>query len=127
MEFKDEVQSVCEHAFKLLKLKNTHFRPIKRRKILNTKKSFVIGRTNLRTGLISIDIHTPKKREPRKISSILRILAHEAAHHQKKPFHQLFKGRIINRQHYPAFYRQVTRNVEKLKKDKILCKYFKYS
>ena len=124
MDFENEVQSVCEHAFKILKLHKLHFKPIRRRKAINTKRSFAIGRTNLKTGLISIDIFTPKKREPKKISSILRVLAHEAAHHQKKPYRQLFKGRIINRQHYPAFYRRVNKNVERLKKDKMLKSYF---
>jgi len=118
------VQLVCERALKTITRKKLKFRPMQRRTRVNTKRGFVIGRTSLKTGLITIDIWTPKKREPKKISSILRVLCHEAAHHQKKPYHQRYKGRWIIRQHYPGFYRQVAKNIEKLKKDKTIGKYF---
>ena len=91
---------------------------------VDSKRGFVIGRTNLRTGSISIDIFTPKQRKQKKISSILRTLCHEVAHHQKLPFRQKHRGRWIIRQHYPEFYNKVTKNIEKLKKNKDLLKYF---
>ena len=84
---------------------------------INPNRGYVIGRTNLKTGLITIDIFTPSKREPKKMSSILRTLCHEIAHHQKPPFRQLHRGRLISRQHYPKFYKQVNKNIEILKKD----------
>ena len=127
------IQTACDHAIEILKIrycniiwaKNLRFRPMQRKNNrVNTKHGYVIARTNLKTGLITIDILTPKKREPKKISSILRSLAHEIAHHQKPPYRQRYKGRIITRQHFPIFYRQVNRNILKLKKDKILSKYF---
>ena len=124
MVHKEIVQLVCERALKTITRKKLKFRPMQRRTRVNTKRGFVIGRTSLKTGLITIDIWTPKKREPKKISSILRVLCHEAAHHQKKPYHQRYKGRWIIRQHYPGFYRQVAKNIEKLKKDKTIGKYF---
>jgi hypothetical protein len=108
----------------VLGAKNLRFRPMRRTKPVNKKHSFAIGRTNLKTGLITIDILTPTKREPKKISAILRILCHEVAHHQKKPFLSRYKHKIINRQHYPEFYEQVNRNIEILKSDKRLNKYF---
>ncbi|MEA3464279.1 MAG: hypothetical protein U9R14_04395, partial [Patescibacteria group bacterium] len=120
-----KVQIVCDYALKTLQAKKLRFRPMKRKNNhVNTKHGYVIARTNLKTGLITIDILTPKKREPKKISSILRTLAHEITHHQKPPFQQRHKGRWINRQHYPNFYRQVNRNILKFKKDKILSEYF---
>ena len=123
--FEQEVQNVCAKALSSLDLNRLKFRPMRRRDDrVNTKRGFVIGRTNLKTGLITIDIFTPKFRKPKKISSILRTLSHEAAHHQKPPYRSRFRGRIINRMHYPIFYRQVTRNINKLKKDKILGIYF---
>ncbi len=96
------------------------------RRIRPIKKgcSFVIGRTNLKTGLITIDILTPKQRKPKKISSILRTLCHEIAHHQKPPYKQLYRFKWINRQHYPKFYKQVSKNIDKLKSDLRLLKYF---
>jgi len=121
-----EVEEACRRALAVFNLSRLRFRPMRRQtSFINTKKSYVIGRTNLKTGLITIDVFTPKFRKPKKISSILSTLAHEAAHHQKPPYRSRFRGRIINRSHYPIFYHQVTRNIKKLKKDKILGNYFK--
>ncbi len=123
--FEQEVSDICGQALNLFGLSRLKFRIMRRQNDrVNTKRGFVIGRTNLKTGLITIDIFTPKFRKPKKVSSILRTLAHEAAHHQKMPYRSRYKGRIINRMHYPVFYRQVTRNIKKFKKDKILSKYF---
>lgn len=120
-------RAACDRALAALNIKNLRFRPmIRKNNRVNTRRGYVIGRTNLKTGLITIDIFTPKFRKPKKISSILRTLAHEAAHHQKPPYRQRHKGRIIARQHYPIFYRQVNRNILKLKKDKILSEYFNF-
>ena len=125
MTHEQTTQTVCDHALKILKLKKLHFRPMQRKNNrVNTKHGYVIARTNLKTKLITIDILTPKQRKPKKIASILRTLAHEIAHHQKPPFRQRYKGRWITRQHYPAFYRQVNKNILRLKKDKILNKFF---
>ena len=97
---------------------------MKRKALIKKGSGFAIARTNLKTKLITIDILTPRKRQPKKIASILRTLCHEAAHHQKKPFRQRFKGHWITRQHYPRFYKQVKRNIEKLKNNKVLKNYF---
>jgi len=120
------VQKVCNSALEILEVgEKIKFRPMRRKdNRVNTKRGFVIGRTNLRTGLITIDIYTPKKREPKKISSILRTLCHEVAHHQKMPFRQRFRGKWIARQHYPEFYDQVSKNIEKLRKNEELKRYF---
>lgn len=118
-------RAACDRALAALNIKNLRFRPMKRKNNrVNTRRGYVIGRTNLKTGLITIDIFTPKFRKPKKISSILRVLAHEAAHHQKPPYRQRHNGRIIARQHYPIFYKQVNRNISKFKKDKALSGYF---
>jgi hypothetical protein len=122
----EDIQKICDWALGVLKIENLHFRPMKRKNNhVNTKRGFVIGRTNLKTGLITIDILTPKKREPKSIAGILKTLCHEAAHHQKRPYRQRYNGKLIIRQHFPIFYRQVTRNINKLKKDKYLKEYFK--
>ena len=126
MEFEQEVQNVCDRALILFGIDRLKFRPMRRKDDrVNTKRGFVIGRTNLKTGLITIDIFTPKFRKPKKISSILRTLAHEAAHHQKMPYRSRFRGRIITRIHYPILYRQVTKNINKFKKDRALEVYFR--
>ena len=121
MDFEKEVQMICNQALSIFGYPNLHFRPMRKQEDhVNTKRGFVIGRTSLKTGLIAIDIFTPKERRTKKISAILRTLCHEVAHHQKQPYRQRFRGRIINRIHYPVFYRQVQRNIDKLKKNKLL-------
>jgi len=124
-KFANEVQHICDEALKILGAGKLRFSPMKRKNNrVNTKRGFVIGRTNLKTGSITIDIFTPKKREPKKISAILKTLCHEVAHHQKPPYKQFYKFKWINRQHYPEFYEQVTDNIERLKRNNIFKKYF---
>ncbi len=116
MKHEKLVQNICDQALETIGVRNLQFKPMQRRGEVN-RRTIVLGRTNLRTGSITIDIFTPRKREPKKISSILKILCHEVAHHQKKPFRQFYKMHWIFRQHYPEFYTQVTENIELLKKD----------
>lgn len=119
-------QKYCDYALNILSAKKLKFRPMRRKNNrVNTRRGYVIGRTNLKTGLITIDIFTPKKREPKKLSSILRTLGHEVAHYQKMPYRERFRGRWITRQHYPAFYRQVNKNIEILRGDRVLKRFFK--
>lgn len=125
MNFELEVQKICEEALKVLKVGDSlKFRPMRRRKKINFINGVVLGRTNLRTGLITIDIFTLKTRKPKKISSILRTLCHEVAHHQKPPYKQFFRFKWINRQHYPKFYKQVNKNIKKLRNNYYLKNYF---
>ena len=126
MTHQEKVQKYCDYALNVLGAKKLKFRPMQRKNNrVNTKHGYVIGRTNLKTGLITIDIFTPKKRESKKISSILRTLCHEVAHYQKKPYRQRYKGQWITRQHYPEFYQGVKKNIEKLKGDRVLKRFFK--
>jgi hypothetical protein len=124
MNYEKITQIACDRALEILKAKNIRFRPMRRTARVNYKRGFIIGRTNLKTGLITIDIFTPTKREPKKISSVLRTLCHEVAHYQKRPFRQFYRERWINRQHYPEFYKQVEKNIRILKKDEILERFF---
>ncbi len=121
MSHEETVCYICAEALKILGVDSLRFSIMRKQKDhVNIKRGFVVGRTNLKTGIISIDIWTTKERRPKKISSILRTLCHEVAHHQKKPYRQRYRGRIINRIHYPIFYRQVQRNINKLKKKNLL-------
>jgi len=122
--YQTQIEKIFHKACNCLKLTGFTFKAMNRQAPINTTKNYSLGYTNLKTKLIAIDIYTPKKRQPKSINSILRILAHEIAHHQKKPYKQLFKGKWINRSHYPLFYKQVNKNIEKFKKDKELGIYF---
>lgn len=114
----------------LFDLKGFTFKTMRRqvdetgRGVLNLRRSYRLAHINLKTKTITIDIYTPRFRKPKAIKSILNILAHEIAHYQKPPFRQIFRRRLIARQHYPAFYRQVNKNIEKIKKDEFLKQFY---
>jgi len=114
------IQNFFPRICQLLKVEDLHFRPMRRTREINTKKSYVVGRINLKTKTITLDLYTAKKREPKKIASILRVLAHEIAHIQKPPYYQRYRGRLIIRKHYPRFYKQVKKNIEAMRKDKVI-------
>ena len=110
------------HAFGMMRLKGFSFKPMNRTKPVAKNAGYVEGHTSLVDKVVTIDIYTARRRNPKKISAILAVLAHEIAHHQKPPYRQRYKGRVITRYHYPKFYKQVTKNIDKFKKDKELSK-----
>ena len=121
----DQVQILFDQACQVLKLKGFVCRPMRAQsKVLENNKRFSLGRTRLADKEIFIDIYTPRLRKPKSPNGILRIMAHELAHHQKTPYKQWYKGHWIVRAHYPRFYKQVNKNVEKFKKDEVLGRYF---
>ncbi len=128
----EKIEEIFTHLCGLFKLSNFKLRFMRRvvdgqgKGVLDLKKGYRLAYANLKTKTITIDIYTPKFRRPKAINSILRILAHEIAHFQKLPYRQIYRGKIIVRQHYPAFYRQVNKNIKKMKKDKILRVYFNH-
>jgi len=119
-KYPEFVQLIFTHVIESIFSLDYKFRVINRR----SERQRVLGYINFRKKIIALDIFTEKKREPKSINALLRVIAHEIAHIQKPPYRQLHKGRFINRQHYPAFYTQVTKNVETIKKDVYLQNYF---
>ena len=113
-----------KHSCEALDLTGFKFQPMKRQKAVDPKKSFRIAYINLKKRKLVLDLYTPRTRQPKKPSVILRTLAHELAHCQRPPYRQLWRGKIINRAHYPKFYKQVNKNIEKFKKDKVLGQFF---
>lgn len=112
-------------ACSVLSITGFKFQPMKRKNpIKDIKKSFRIAYINLKTKKLVLDLYTPRTRKSKKPSVILRTLAHEFAHYQKPPYRQIWRGKIINRSHYPKFYKQVNKNIERFKKDKILSQFF---
>jgi hypothetical protein len=130
MTQEEKIQELFTRLCGIFKLKNFSLKFMRRqldeqgRGVLNLKRGYNLAHANLKNRIITIDIYTPKFRRPKAINSILRILAHEIAHFQKPPYRQRFRGRMIIRQHYPLFYKQVNRNIAKIKKYKLLGKYF---
>jgi len=123
------ISELFSRTCEIFKLKGFTIKPMQRvvdangRGVLNLKKSYTLAHTNLKKKTITIDIYTPRHRQPKSIKSILNILAHEIAHHQKPPYLQRYRGKIITRQHYPAFYTQVNKNIAKMRKDKVISQY----
>ncbi len=131
MTQEEKIQRIFTRLCGIFKLKNFKLKFMRRqvdergRGVLNLKGSYNLAHADLKNKTITIDIYTPRHRKPKAINSILRVLTHEIAHWQKLPYRQRFRGRIIIRQHYPAFYRQVNKNIEMIKKDELLGQYFK--
>ncbi|OGF30470.1 hypothetical protein A2533_01945 [Candidatus Falkowbacteria bacterium RIFOXYD2_FULL_35_9] len=119
------VQMIYDYVIhKLFKYPDYKFRIIKRKKEVNPNH-MVLGYINFQKQIIALDIYTPKKRQAKSINSLLRTIAHEIAHIQKPPYRQRYRGRYITRQHYPVFYKQCDKNIEKIKKDPYLKQYFR--
>ena len=119
------VNELVKRTMQVLKIKNVYWRPMTNRVApVNTAKDYSLGYTDLNKRIITIDILTPKKRKPKRANGILRVLAHEIAHLQKPPYRQRHRGRIITRMHFPKFYKQVNKNIAKIKKDTLLGQFF---
>jgi len=131
MTQEEKIKEIFTHLCGLFKLDGFGLKFMRRqvdeqgRGVLDLKKGYNLAYANLKTRIITVDIYTPKFRRPKAINSILRILAHEIAHFQRLPYRQLYRGKMIIRQHYPAFYRQVNKNIKQMKKDKLLKEYFR--
>lgn len=126
MTHEKTIEIIFSRLCEIFKLKNFTFKTMRRhvdaegKGTLNLKKSYTLAHTNLKTKTITIDIYTPRHRKPKALKSILNILAHEIAHHQKMPYYQIYRGKRIVRQHFPAFYKQCNKNMEKIMKDEVL-------
>lgn len=121
-----EVDWHFNYACGLLKLKKVTWRPMDNRTApVNTAKDYSLGYTDLSKREVTLDILTPRKRKAKAMNGLLRVIAHELAHLQKPPYRQRYRGRLITRIHYPAFYKQCNKNIAKFKKDKELRKYFR--
>lgn len=117
---------IFEEACRTLGMKGFTFQPKVVRAGDGYVKAYKLGYTNLKSKLVVIDIYTQKLKKPKKYSSILSVMAHELAHHQKMPYRefQITKLKWINRIHYPEFYKQVNKNIDKFKKDKFLKQFY---
>lgn len=124
-------EAVCELIFKeccrTLQMRGFTFKPKKVRAGDGNVKVYKLGYTNLDSKLVVIDIYTQKTKRPKKYSSIMAVIAHELAHHQKRPYRQfdLLRGRWINRIHYPEFYATVNHNITLFKEDAFLRQFYK--
>lgn len=117
------VQLLFNKVCDILKVKDLRLRIIKRKGSV-ARGRYLKGYINLKKRVIGLDIYTPKKMKPKSFNGLIRTICHEISHLQKLPYRQYYKGRWINRQHYPAFYKQIERNINKIKKDAALGAHF---
>ncbi|KKU82334.1 MAG: hypothetical protein UY09_C0017G0012 [Parcubacteria group bacterium GW2011_GWA2_47_8] len=87
-------------------------------------RSYRLGYINLRKKVVTLEMYTYKERRPRSYPALLRTISHELAHVQRPPYRQFFKGRWINRIHYPEFYQQVKQNIVIFKQHPVLQPHF---
>lgn len=133
-------EALVEHLFQrvllVLEMPGFELRPMRRRTRGEGRlRSVVYGYTHLNKKLITIDLYTPRTMKQRKLDAILRVMAHELAHHQKPPriYRQLVPRsfsvggwfRLVRMIHHPPFWTQYKRNVTKMQNDEILKQYFK--
>lgn len=118
-------EALVDHLFArtrmVLGFSDFELRPLRRRVRGRGKlRSFRLGYTKIGEKTITVDLYTPRTMKPRKLDAILRVFAHEFAHHQCPPRPARWRGW---RHHHPAFWRQVKKNVSQLKKDPLLGQY----
>lgn len=122
-------EQLVEHLFRracvVLNMPGFALRPLRRR-VRGTGKlrSLRLGYTTLGTPRITVDLYTPRTSQPRKLDAILRVIAHELAHHQAPPCIARRGFRLVRYAHHPAFWRQVKQNVAVFQKDDVLGAYF---
>jgi predicted SprT family Zn-dependent metalloprotease len=122
-------EALVEHLFRrvlaVLEMPGFEFRAMRRRtRGKGRLRSVVYGYTRLTEKLVTIDLYTPHTMKPRKMDAIMRVIAHELAHHQEPPKLYRHWFRLVRIIHHPPFWAQYKRNVAKLQEDELLKEHF---
>jgi len=122
-------EAMVEHLFQrclaVLDMPGFELRPLRRRMRGKGKfRSLTYGYTKPGEKWVVIDLYTPKTMKPRKMDAIIRVIAHELAHHQKPPRYYREWFTIKYMIHHPPFWTQYKKNVAKLSCDEVLSTYF---
>ncbi len=122
-------EALVDHLFNrcciLLEMRGFELKPLRRRKRGTGKfRSITYGYTQPGENWVVIDLYTPRTMKPRKLDAIIRVIAHELAHHQKPPCVCLVGWKLKRLIHHPAFWKQYKKNVELLSQDVLLSQYF---
>lgn len=123
-------EALVEHVFRraciVLDIPGFELRPLRRR-VRGTGKlrSYRLGYTKLGEKRITVDLYTPRTVQPRKLDAILRVIAHELAHHQAPPRLMRRGFRLLRMAHHPPFWNQYRKNVTSLASDDMLGPYFR--
>jgi len=122
-------EQLVEHLFQrtcvVLQMPGFELKPLRRRVRGKGKLySIRLGYTTIGEKKMTVDLYTPRTMKPRKIDAILRVIAHEFAHHQKPPRVMRQGFRWVQMAHHPAFWRQCKKNVALFQKDDMLRAFF---
>ena len=79
----ENCEKIFQRSCEVLKLKGFTFKPKVIKEGDGYARNYKLGYTNLKSKLVVVDIYTQKLKKPKKYSSILAVIAHELAHHQK--------------------------------------------
>ena len=124
-QHEERVEQLFRRACTVLNMSEFELRPLRRRvRGRGRLRSLRLGYTKLGETRITVDLYTPRTSKPRKLDAILRVIAHELAHHQAPPCIARRGFRLVRYAHHPAFWRQVKKNVAAFQKDELLAPYF---
>ena len=119
------VEFLFRRASLLLGFPGFSLEPLRRRKRGRGKfRSFRLGYTNLDAKKITVDLYTPRTMKPRKVDAILRVIAHELAHHADPPRRVRVFFSSAWQSHHPSFWRTYKRFVAALAHDEITGTHF---
>ena len=120
------IAHIFQRCLIVLKMPGFQFKALRRKKRGRGKfNKTVYGYTKLGQKMITIDLYTPRTAKPRKIDAIIRVIAHELAHHQQPPRYFLKGFKLVKIIHHPYFWQQYKKNILLFQKDVILRQYFK--
>lgn len=122
-------EAFVEHLFAracyVLEMPGFEIRPLRRRVRGKGKlRSLTLGYTKIGEKLVTVDYYTPRTMQPRAIDAILRVVAHELAHHQEPPRVYRSWFRYVRKIHHPHFWKQCKKNVIALAEDEVLKEFF---
>lgn len=123
-------EALIEHLFQracaVLEFPGFVLEPLRRKKRGTGKfTSYRLGYTRLDQQKMTVDLYTPRTMKPRKIDAILRVIAHELAHHASPPQRIRVFMNFSWQHHHPDFWKTYKKFVTRLEKDEILKQYFK--
>jgi hypothetical protein len=123
-------EALVEHLFRrvciVLGFSAFTLTPLRRRKRgVGKFQSYRLGYTKIGDKNITVDLYTPRTMKPRKIDAILRVFAHELAHHASPPKRvRIFFASSIQ-SHHPDFWKTYKKFVAILSHDEMLGAHFK--
>lgn len=122
-------EALVEHLFRraeaLLGFSGFELKPLRRRSRGTGRFHYLrLGYTTPGEKRMTVDLYTPRTMKPRRTDAILRVIAHEFAHHQEPPRRVRRWFRLVRMVHHPRFWKRYRANVALMVRDEVLGRYF---